>query len=288
VDTLKDWLTRPEGLATRLRTLRVQAGLSGEDLARAATPNGWAQSKVSRIENGNQIPSVDDILAWVRACGAGEDVVPELLQARDEAKVATVTFRARMRQGQAPVQGDYNALVESSTLIRHLETVYVPGLLQIRGYAERVLTEMITLHELEIDDVAAAVAARMERQRWLYSDKRFEFLLAEPVLRWVLPAPEVMRAQLDRLQTIIGLPNIRFGIIPMGVPLATTPQNSVQTYAGDNVLAVAETYIGETMHRGDEAAKYQRAIDLQWADAVEGDRARELITQAARALETGS
>ena len=105
---------------------------------------------------------------------------------------------------------------------------FIPGPLQIPDYARRVLTEMISLHDLEIDDVDAAVQERMARAQMLYDpSKRWEFLLAEPVLRWLLPSPAVMRAQLDRLQGVIGLDRIRLGIVPMGVELATTPQNSV-------------------------------------------------------------
>jgi hypothetical protein len=144
---------------------------------------------------------------------------------------------------------------------------------------------MIPLHGLEIDDVDAAVQERMARAQMLYDpSKRWEFLLAEPVLRWLLPAPAVMRAQLDRLQSIIGLERIRFGIVPMGVELATTPQNTVEIYGDSEMVAVAETFIGETWHRGEEAAAYARAVDRQWGDAVEGDAARELIAAAAASL----
>lgn len=283
MESIEEWLTQPEGLATRLRALRVQAGLSGKQLADA---NGWAQSKVSRIENGQQMPSPDDIRAWAGGTGADEETVRQLLANREEARIAHATFPRRMRRGQASVQKTYSDLVTGARLIRHLETVYVPGPLQIPDYARRVLTEMISLHDLEIDDVDAAVQERMARAQMLYDpSKRWEFLLAEPVLRWLLPAPAVMRAQLDRLQGVIGLDRIRIGIVPMGVELATTPQNSVQVYVADEPVAVAETYIGETWHRGDEATAYMRAIDRQWEDAVEGDDARRLIALAARDLQ---
>lgn len=286
MDSIEEWLTQPEGLATRLRALRVQAGLSGKQLADAS---GWAQSKVSRIENGQQMPSPDDIRVWAGGTGADEETVRQLLARREEARIAHATFPRRMRRGQASVQKTYSDLVTGARLVRHLETVYVPGPLQIPDYARRVLTEMISLHELEIDDVDAAVQERMARTQMLYDpSKRWEFLLAEPVLRWLLPAPTVMRAQLDRLQGVIGLDRIRLGIIPMGVELATTPQNSVQVYVADEPVAVAETYIGETWHRGDEAAAYMRAIDRQWEDAVEGDDARRLIARAASDLQKES
>lgn len=282
MDSLEEWLTRPEGAATRLRDLRARAGLSGKDLAEA---RNWAQSKVSRIENGKQMPSVEDIEAWADMCGASPDELKELLRLQEEARVAHATFRDRMKRGQRQVQESYNQLVRQSTLVRHFETVYVPGLLQVPGYIRRVLTEMIRLHDLQIDDVEAAVASRMQRQQFLYdSGKRFEFLLAEPVLRWLLCPPSVMRGQLDRLQTVIGLDRIRFGIIPMGVELPITPQNSVQIYVGEESVASVETLIGETFHRGDQAEAYAHALDLLWEEAVTGAEARELIIAATQAL----
>jgi hypothetical protein len=187
-----------------------------------------------------------------------------------------------MRRGQAAVQRSYTDIAASSTVIRHFETTFIPGPLQIPAYARRILTEMISLHGLEVDDVDAAVTERMARGAMLYDpDKHWEFLIAEPVLRWLLPAPSVMRAQLDRLQSIIGLEHVRFGIIPMGVELATAPQNTVELYeTPEGLLAVAETFIGETWHRDEEAAAYARAVDRQWEDAVEGDAARQLIVAA--------
>ena len=40
VPVLEEWLTQPEGLAGRLRALRVRAGLSGKELTSAT---GWDQ-----------------------------------------------------------------------------------------------------------------------------------------------------------------------------------------------------------------------------------------------------
>jgi len=283
VESLEEWLTQPGGLATRLRDLRTRAGLSGKQLADA---NSWAQSKVSRIERGQQMPSPGDVRAWAEAAGADDETLRDLLAKREEARIAHATFRDRMRRGQAAVQHSYTEIAASSRLIRHFETTFIPGPLQIPDYARRILTEMIALHDLEIDDVDAAVQERMARGQMLYDPaKRWEFLLTESVLRWVLAAPAVMREQLDRLQTVIGLERVRFGIIPMGVELATAPQNTVELYeTPEGLIAVAETYIGETWHRDDEAAAYARALDRQWEDAVEGDAARGLIVRARDAL----
>jgi transcriptional regulator with XRE-family HTH domain len=284
VDSLEEWLTRPEGVATRLRDLRARAGLSGKDLAEA---RGWAQSKVSRIENGKQMASVEDIEAWADSCDASPDELKDLLRLQEDARVAHTNFRDRMKHGQQHVQEDYNQLVRESSFIRYYETVYVPGFLQVPDYIRRVLAEQVWLQRLDVDDVEASTAARMQRQQALYEPgKRFEFILAEPVLRWLMCPPAVMRAQLDRLQTVIGLERVRFGIIPMGVELKMTPQNSVQIYTGDDFsIAIVESFIGEQWLRGEkDVESYGRALDLLWEEAVTGEEARELIITATRAL----
>ncbi|MFI7332305.1 helix-turn-helix domain-containing protein [Micromonospora aurantiaca (nom. illeg.)] len=278
MNPIEEWLTQPDGLADRLRALRTQAGLSGKQLAEA---NGWAPSKVSRLENGRQLPSPADIHAWAHACGADE-AAQDLLRMLGEVQAVHRDWRRRMRQGQVAVQDNYNQMVADSRVIRHFETVYVPGLLQTADYARRILGEMVELHNLDVTDVDAAVATRMQRQHLLYdTSKRFEFLLAEPVLRWLLCPPEVMRGQLDRLQTVVGVPNIRFGILPLGTQLATTPQNSFQMY--DDV-AIVETFVGETTHRDEEAAAYAKANERLWNEAVTGEDARRIIVRAAQAL----
>lgn len=55
-----------EGFGNRLRALRLDAGLTGKELADRL---GWAASKVSRLEHGRQTASADDVGAWVMACG---------------------------------------------------------------------------------------------------------------------------------------------------------------------------------------------------------------------------
>lgn len=283
METLEEWLTRPGGVAVRLRELRARAGLSGKELAER---RGWAQSKVSRIETGKQIPTVSDIDAWAATVDARPGDLADLHRLREDAQVAHFTFRDRMRHGQAAVQRDHTRLVDASHLIRHVDTVWVPGLLQVPAYSRRIFEEMIRLGNTDIHDVDEAVAERMQRQRHLYdSGKRFEFLIAEPVLRWLLVPPAVMRTQLDRLVSVIGLDQIRVGVIPLGAELPWTPLDTYQIYVGDETVVLVESLVEESPHRGDEADRYGRLADHLWDEAVTGDQARRLILAAADALD---
>lgn len=62
-------------LGKRLRDLRQQAGHSGRQLAEVLF---WPPSKVSKLENGRQTPSDEDIRAWTRATNS-EDETETLL-----------------------------------------------------------------------------------------------------------------------------------------------------------------------------------------------------------------
>jgi transcriptional regulator with XRE-family HTH domain len=278
----REWLTRPGGVAERLGELRAAAGLDGKGLAEKL---GWTTSKVSRVQTGATRPSPADLVAWAAATGASQEATQELLALLDEVERARREFGLKMGRGQTAVQAAHNDWTARSTLIRYFDHYFIPGWFQTREYAHRVLSEMIPLHQLQIDDVDAAVAKRLQRQHMLYdTDKQFEIIITEWVLRAVIIEPAAMRAQLDRLQTAVDLPNVRFGIIPQGVLLRTiTPQNSFQTY---DDLPVIEGFHGEEELDDNPraAAQYARVMEMLWEEAAVGPDARRLIIAAADAL----
>ena len=57
-------------LGQRLRELRRGAGLTGRQLAQALS---WPPSKISKLENGRQTPTDDDIRAWTGATGGASE-----------------------------------------------------------------------------------------------------------------------------------------------------------------------------------------------------------------------
>jgi transcriptional regulator with XRE-family HTH domain len=67
-------------LGQRLRELRQQAGLTGRQVADSPS---WPASKVSRLENGRQTPTDEDVRAWasVTHAGAETEALLALLQA---------------------------------------------------------------------------------------------------------------------------------------------------------------------------------------------------------------
>jgi len=277
---MEEWLVQPGGLSERLHSLRKAAGLTGERLAQDL---GWVRSKISKLENGRQMPSADDITAWTQACGA-TDARNELLEMLASGLTLHRQHRHELRRGQVTLQVNLDELFRDAARVRNFEIMLVPGLLQTAEYARHRMLENIRVYGgVEADhELDAAAAARIRRQDVLYdTTKKFEFVITEAAMRVLLCPPHVMRGQLDRLLGLSGLPHIQFGIVPLGVELPVAPLHGFLML--DDVTYI-ETFASEIVLRGEESEAYVRISEGLMAEAVTGDQARRLITQAAELL----
>lgn len=270
-------LNRPGGLAERLVRLRKAVpGLTGD---RLAAQLGWPRSKVPKLENGRQMPTEADIKAWAEACGQ-PDSIPELLRLLSDAQ--TVYRQWRLGEGQAALQGQFDALVRGAQRIRNFELMLIPGLLQTPDYARYRALEAVRLHGAPADSVDAAVAARMARGQVLYdTSKRFEFVITEAALRYLLCPPRVMLTQLERVATVSEYSNVKLGIIPPGVDLPVAPMVG---YLMADATTIVETFTSAITIAVRESPKYAQITDELMAEAVTGDGARRLIAAAAADL----
>src|SRR6266487_4895052 len=199
-----------EAFGARLRDLRKDAGLTGRALARMV---GWQLSKVSKIEHGKQNASVEDIRAWCRCTGA-EDQIPDLVAAVRNIEAMWLEWRRTLQTGTRIRQQQSLALYRKTRVFRVYHPTVVWGSLQTAEYAAAVLQQVVDFYEIP-DDVDAGVAARMERQQFLYrGDRRYNVILGEQALYTNIGGPEVMRGQLDRLLATMSLPRLSLGIIP--------------------------------------------------------------------------
>jgi transcriptional regulator with XRE-family HTH domain len=255
--------------------LRKAAGLSGDQLA---TQLGWTRTKVPKIENGSQMPSKDDIGKWVRACGQPDKVADELSAMLAEGHTTHRQWKQETQRGHAAIQVDWEDMEREARVFRDVQLLVLPGLLQTPEYARYRKLDAVANYGFSRDGVDAAVAARMRRQEILYQPGRvFEFVTTEAALRiGAAPAP-VMIGQLDRLNVLSELPNIRLGLIPLGVTLPLLPQNGF-TILDDRVLV--ETHTGEATITGVQAQRYGQFADALMAEAVTGDDVRRLCMSA--------
>ncbi|WP_155056273.1 helix-turn-helix domain-containing protein [Streptomyces blattellae] len=266
-------------LADRLREICKDAGLDGKDLAAAC---GWHPSKVSRISTAKTAPSADDIRAWCSACGA-ENETEDLIASLRAVEGMWVEWRRMERAGLRKAQEARLPLYERTRWFRAYSPGLVPGLLQTYGYTEDVL-RAVQRRRVEIDDVADAVAARMERQRVLYEGhRRFAFLIEESVLRNALGEPETQQEQLEHLFTVGSLPNVSLGVVPTRLSRSRMPVEGFWIYDTTQVnVELVSGYLTITQPR--EVAAYADTFAMLADVAVYGPKARALITRALESL----
>ncbi|MET8379764.1 helix-turn-helix domain-containing protein [Streptomyces microflavus] len=264
-----------QALAKRLVDLCRDAGLTGLDLAERC---GWSRSKSSRIMNGKTPPSADDIRAWCQACGA-EGQAEDLIASLRTAEGMWVNWRRMERAGLKQAQEARLPLYQRTRRFRSYSSWLVPGMIQTQPYTTAALKAIQRRRGL-VDDVADAVAARMERQRVLYEgDRRFAFLVEESVLRAGIGGAEVMSGQLGHLISIASLPNVSLGVVPMRPDRERWPAEGFWIY--DTAQVNVELISGYlTITQPSEVTMYAETFAELAALAVYGAPARALITSA--------
>jgi transcriptional regulator with XRE-family HTH domain len=265
---------RLRALGARVRALRVDAGLTGAELAARAAVG---QPAVSKVETGRMVASPEVLGRIADALGADDDVRAGLLAELAQAQLEM----GPRRRGSRWLVGDDDP-VRGAAEVWSFQCSMMPTLVQTPEYARRV---MATAWNVADDDAAKVVAARVERQSVLYSDDRsFVFVVTEGVLRtWSGGAP-VMRAQLDRLAMVSTLDTVRLGIIPWGASLPAPPRQGFTGY--DDQSVVLETFGEEHQVMDASQVGWYRRLLAQYEEAAAfGDAAAELIARVARDVE---
>ncbi|WP_172383682.1 helix-turn-helix transcriptional regulator [Streptomyces sp. MNP-20] len=277
-----DFQTAREALGARLRELRVEAGLEGKELAARL---GWQTSRVSRLQNGKQTPTREDLSAWAQRVDR-PDLVDEL-----HGLLAALSMKERHRSWRRQLAGGHRGrqeigvkLTDSTKQIRGLEVSRIPGLFQTPEYARVVFDSLAEFRGIP-PTTEDAVEARMRRQEALWDPaKSFHFVLCEAALYHRPCSADVMAEQLDRLYNLVGQRRIELGIIPFGAQLRRTAPHAFWIY--DRRLVIVETISEELWLTGDDdIAVYERAWDWLTESALGGPAARRLIGRARAALD---
>ncbi|WKU48337.1 helix-turn-helix transcriptional regulator [Streptomyces sp. VNUA116] len=265
-----------EALGARLRGFRKDAGFASGRAFAAVT--GWQESKVSRIENGRQNASEDDIRLWCRKTHA-EDQIDDLIATVRHIEELWLEWRRQLQSGAEQRQRKALPVYAKTRVFRIFHPTVVWGTLQTAEYAAATFQQVVNYYEIP-DDTDAAVAKRMERQQYLYQgDRIFNVLLSEQALYTNIGGRDVMRGQLDRLLAVMRLPRLSLGFIPRDAVMHLWPGNSFSMF--DDKLVLIETYSAEfSVTQPREVALYAKAFDLLKRSAVYGERAKALITRA--------
>ncbi|MDT0304328.1 helix-turn-helix domain-containing protein [Streptomonospora wellingtoniae] len=266
-------------VAARLRELRLEAGLTGVELAQRC---GWHKAKSSRIENARTPPSDTDIRAWCAACGA-ERHTEDLIASSRNAESMFVEWQRKQRTGLRRLQDSYVERYRETTHFRVYSPDIVPGFVQTPAYAAALLSSITDFRRIP-DDVSEAVAARTRRSQIIHDGhRRFALIVEEAVLRYRIADAATMAGQLGHLLSIMSLPTVSLGIIPFTAPRPMWPLEACYIF-DDRLVQVELLTTDVTLRAPTEIATYLAAFAELHKLAVHGDDARDLITSAIASL----
>ncbi len=264
------WLTKAGGLAKRLEQARGER--SGLSLAKEL---GWSSSKITRIEQGIQVPKAADITKWAAACDVSEVETAVMLDLLDEFSRMSGLMKQRTRRNAEVVHNDASGLVETATLVRTYDAWTVPPILQLEEYAAATLHAQERVNPGGAADTEDALAARMRRQQLLFDKSRkFEILIDESVLYRRYGGVSALRSQ---LQFLLTLTKLTFGIVPYDADPPAPPVLSIALYDDEGF---AEWLTGDEPVDPVELDMCTHILEQMWGSALKGDEARQLILKA--------
>ncbi|URM97381.1 helix-turn-helix transcriptional regulator [Actinomadura madurae] len=275
-------------LADQLRELRMAAGISGVEFARRA---GWRDStNISKIERAVRPASAEHVRLWCEICGVPEQRTRELLAEQASVERMWLTYRQLNRGGLKGAQESVRDRYERVRLMRTYCSHVIPGLLQTRAYTAAALESVRVEQHVEVDDVAAAVGERMERQGVLRRpDARFVFVLEEQVLHQRVVPVQTHAEQLSHLLTLARLPSVSLGIIPLDAERSHAGHRVWPEHTfiiSDSELVTVELVSGFlSVSQPAEIADYVAAWERLFGLAVHGEKVRQIITSVRERLD---
>ena len=251
-----------------LRELRLKQGLTGTVLGKRA---GISQSKLSKLETGAYtIPKVHDLDKLLNILQASNNIRRELYREIERTHPQELLFKP-YRKTIPPNLYDQAKL---SKIIRVFTLPGVPALLQTTAFRIAMLRK-IGVTEEELDTY---LRDTMKRQDLLWERERsFHFIMHEVMLHSALDGHwELMAPQIDRIERMMELPNVKVGIVPTtaGLPMAQTGPFAIH----DQRRAVLELGSGEIEAIDpDSVAFYIRLFSELDRLALYGEEAKRLM-----------
>ncbi|MGH3565526.1 MAG: helix-turn-helix domain-containing protein [Pseudonocardia sp.] len=273
--------------AVELRRLREKQGI-GRDQAAAAI-KGSIQN-VGHIEVGRTLPKPLELDALLELYG-----VPERAEFFQDLRVRAKQGRdwwIGLNRSASPHFSLFLGLEASAVQLQNWNAHVVPGLFQTRAYAY----ELIRVGRLDLSaaDVADLVELRMSRQREVLDREGPPLVwsvIAEPALRWLVGGPDVMRAQLEHLITLVERPAIEIQVLPLWVGSHTGTEGTFSIFSAPPEL---ENYPGcvyvEGLVQGryyeepEELAAYRNALTRLQVRAMKPEDTPAYLRQLAKEL----
>ncbi|OKK16136.1 XRE family transcriptional regulator [Streptomyces sp. CB00455] len=269
-------------LGAELRRLRQECGLKSIEVAERLMVS---QPKISHLENGRRAIHPRDVLDLCAMYGVTDrQVINSLMQmARESGGQGWWN-----RYGDLP-DSVHIALESDAASIHTYEPLMIPGLLQTPAYAQAVIGE--TIPPLTVEQEGVRLKVRLRRQHRIYDPGRplcLWVVLDESALRRVVGGPDVMREQLEHLNTLGGEPHITVQVLPhtAGAHPGLSGQFSLLRSAegpGAGVAGVVhlERFTSDVhLEKPSDVQRYRQIYDHLQARALDPDGSHRFITEA--------
>jgi transcriptional regulator with XRE-family HTH domain len=273
---------RRRELASRLRELRKQAGLTVEDVARELL---CSPPKISRIETGTRSPTLRDV----------RDLC--VLYRVDEAEMARLMTIAR----EAKQQGWWSKfddlgidlLIGLETDTRRIsahDSSFVPWAFQTEQYARAIIKGVLP----RIDDhiLEARVTARMTRQEILRSPEPpyLWSLIDESALRRAIGGGSLMRDQLSKILETADTSNVTMQVVPFEAGAHPGLDNTFMLLEFDSAIQSPVVFVENLagnfyLERDAEIERYREVLEHLRACALSPANSIKYIQEIRRDLE---
>ena len=269
---------RSRQVAIQLRAIREDAKLTGAEVAKQL---GMSPSKISRIETGNRMLSVDVVATLL-----GLYKVPERQREQILDQVRKSGERGWWESRGLGLPELWTALINfesRATRIQNYEAMFVPGLLQTAEYTAAIIKGINkAMTESELNNL---VASRMARQTVLRRhDLQFLAVIDESALHRSIAERGVMRRQLRQLVDSAERSNVTLRVVPLraGPHAGLRGPFAVLDFPEEPSLVFIENHhFGMFLDEKEDIAAYRVALSNILNVALEPMASMELISTIA-------
>ncbi|MFE1912622.1 helix-turn-helix domain-containing protein [Streptomyces anandii] len=274
---------RQKRLGAELRKMRVAAEVTTEH---AAGLLGIERTRLSNMESGIRPFSAERVRTLVDSYGCTDEAYVEALvdMAGSAARGWWDQYRGTLPQRLL----DVAELEWYSVALRTMQTVHVPGLLQLSGYARAVFDS--ALPPLPKAEVELRVAQRVQRQRVLEREKPVDYIayVHELALRMQFGGRRTTREQLQHLCEMSERDNVDVRVLPVEAGAFPGAGHAVLYAHGAvaqlDTVQLDSAHGGEFTHAEAQLTKYRAHLDWWHAKSLDSQASRDFMQEIARQL----
>jgi transcriptional regulator with XRE-family HTH domain len=270
-------------LASELRAVRIEGGLTHEQLAKKI---GQSRAQISRLENGHVVDQAD-IIRILDALEVDGDRWTQIVTiAREAGERGWWESNRAMGERQAL----YANLEAGAESIREFQMSFVPGLLQTPEFT-RARVEAERLGGSKSVRTEKAVEGCNGRQRMLRrpDGPSYDVVIDEVAIRRQAAPREVVRAQLYHVAARVNSdPRTSVRVLPVDAAIAgySVPRSafSIYTFAdpGDPTVVAVDTVTDDLMHTDAEnVRRYEVLYSQLWEAAMSVSASLEFLIEVA-------